>query len=143
MTDEYFMKIAIEEAEKAFDIDEVPVGCVIVLNGSIIAKAFNKVETLKDPTAHAEIMAITQACDMINSKYLKDAVMYVTVEPCMMCIGAIVWSKISRVVYGISDEKSGFSSCVHSFPNSSLKVDGGVLSEDCKILMQTFFSSKR
>lgn len=143
MTDEYYMKQAIEEAKMAFEIDEVPIGCVIVLNDRIIARSFNKVEKLKDPTAHAELMAITQACNLINSKYLNEATLYVTVEPCLMCIGSIVWARIGRVVYGIGEEKSGFSSYVNNLNNPNIKVDGGVLAEECRSLMQTFFSRKR
>lgn len=143
MTDEYYMKLAIEQATMAFDNDEVPIGCVVVLKDRVIAKSFNCVEKLKDSTAHAEIMAITQACNTINSKYLKDATLYVTIEPCIMCMGAIIWSKIGRVVYGAKEEKSGYSSFLDRIPNGNIEIKGGVLSDECRHLIKKFFSSKR
>ena len=105
---EYFMRLALREAHKAFDADEVPVGAALVLNEKIIARAFNQVELLNDPTAHAEILAITAACNSLGAKYLPDATLYVTVEPCLMCCGALYWSKIGQIVYGARDEKNGF-----------------------------------
>src|SRR5436190_21254875 len=108
MTDEYFMMLALKEARKAFDEGEVPVGALVVLNEKIIARGYNQVEKLNDPTAHAEIIALTSAFNYLGSKYLPDATLYVTVEPCLMCTGALYWSKIGNVVYGAEDEKNGY-----------------------------------
>src|SRR5919205_4398262 len=107
-SDEQFMKQALREAQKAFDEDEVPVGAVIVLNDKIIARGYNQVEKLNDCTAHAEIIALTSAFNYLGSKYLPEATIYVTVEPCVMCAGALYWSKIGRIVYGAPDEKNGY-----------------------------------
>ncbi|MER3464826.1 MAG: tRNA-specific adenosine deaminase, partial [Chitinophagaceae bacterium] len=106
--DEQFMRQALALAQKAFDEDEVPVGAVIVTNNKIIARGYNQVEKLADPTAHAEIIALTSAFNLLGSKYLPDATIYITVEPCLMCAGALYWSKIGRIVYGASDEKNGY-----------------------------------
>src|SRR6476661_159597 len=108
MTHEDFMKQALKQAQKAFDEEEVPVGAVIVLNHKIIARGYNQVEKLSDPTAHAEIIALTSAFNFLGSKYLPEATIYITVEPCLMCAGALYWSKIGRVVYGAADEKNGY-----------------------------------
>src|SRR5215218_6520684 len=109
MTDADFMKQALQQAQRAFAEDEVPVGAVIVLNNKIIARGYNQVEKLADPTAHAEIIALTSAFNFLGAKYLPDATIYITVEPCLMCAGALYWSKIGRIVYGASDEKNGTS----------------------------------
>src|SRR5438270_345999 len=108
MDDAFFMKQALQQARLAFEEDEVPVGAVIAVNNKIIARGYNQVEKLNDPTAHAEIIALTSAFNFLGSKYLPDASIYITVEPCLMCAGALYWSKISRVVYGASDEKNGY-----------------------------------
>src|SRR3954447_97067 len=108
MTDEDFMKQALAQAQRAFDEDEVPVGAVVVMNNRIISRGYNQVETLADPTAHAEIIALTSAFNFLGSKYLPDATIYITVEPCLMCAGALYWSKIGRIVYGASDPKNGY-----------------------------------
>ena len=108
MTDEYYMMLALKEARKAFDEDEVPVGAIIVMNEKVIARGYNQVEKLNDPTAHAEIIALTSAFNFLGAKYLPDATIYISVEPCLMCAGALYWSKIGRIVYGASDEKNGF-----------------------------------
>src|SRR5215216_6308347 len=108
MNDEDFMRHALNQAQKAFDEDEVPVGAVIVMNNKIIARGYNQVEKLKDPTAHAEIIALTSAFNFLGSKYLPEATIYITVEPCVMCAGAMYWSKIGKVVYGAADEKNGY-----------------------------------
>src|SRR5690606_10225200 len=108
MTDEYFMMMALKEARKAFEEGEVPVGAVIVMNEKVIARGYNQVEKLNDPTAHAEIIALTSAFNFLGAKYLPNAAIYISVEPCLMCAGALYWSKISRVVYGAADEKNGF-----------------------------------
>jgi len=143
--DEYFMRIALQQAEYAFEDDEVPVGAVVVLNNKIIARAHNQVERLNDPTAHAEMIALTSAFNYLGSKYLPEAVLYVTVEPCLMCCGAMYWGKIGRVVYGCSDEKNGYKHITEDnwpfHPKTSLTQ--GVLEEECALLMKTFFRNKR
>jgi tRNA(adenine34) deaminase len=143
--DEHFMRQALLEAQYAFDEDEVPVGAVIVMNNKIIARGRNSVEKLNDPTAHAEILAITSACNYLGAKYLPDATLYVTVEPCHMCAGALYWSKLSRIVFGAPDVKNGYE---HFFgdrnpfhPKTSLSY--GVLAHECAQLMKNFFRSKR
>ncbi|MEI6947443.1 tRNA adenosine(34) deaminase TadA [Paraflavisolibacter sp. H34] len=143
--DEYFMKQALRQAQQAFDEDEVPVGAVVVLNNKIISRGYNQVEKLNDPTAHAEVIALTSAFNYLGSKYLPEATLYVTVEPCVMCAGALYWSKIGRVVYGASDEKNGFSRlrpAVSPF-HPKTEVVTGVLQEQCAELMKNFFRSKR
>src|SRR5829696_9135950 len=153
MNDEYFMKQALNQAQKAFDEDEVPVGAVIVMNNKIIARGYNQVEKLKDPTAHAEIIALTSAFNFLGSKYLPEATIYITVEPCLMCAGALYWSKIGRIVYGASDEKNGYLRWVSS-PNGGGRegaspfhpkttLSHGVLKDDCATLMKSFFQQKR
>src|SRR5829696_8729218 len=109
MTDEYYMMMALKEARRAFDAGEVPVGAVILQQGKVIGKGYNQVEQLTDPTAHAEIIALTSAFNYLGSKYLPDATIYITIEPCLMCAGALYWSKIKRIVYGAQDEKNGYS----------------------------------
>jgi tRNA(adenine34) deaminase len=145
MNDDYFMKQALVQAQRAFNEDEVPVGAVVVVNEKIIARGYNQVEKLADPTAHAEIIALTSAFNYLGSKYLPDATLYVTVEPCVMCAGALYWSKIGRVVYGASDDKNGFSRvkpAVSPF-HPKTEVVNGVLQEECSQLMKDFFAQKR
>lgn len=139
------MKQALREAQKAFEEDEVPVGAVVVMNERIIARGCNQVEKLNDSTAHAEIIALTAAFNFLGSKYLPEATLYVTVEPCVMCSGALYWSKIGRVVYGTADEKNGYR---HITGNTSpfhpkTIVEYGVLAEECAMLMKDFFRRKR
>ena len=145
-TDEYFMKQALKEAQKAFDEDEVPVGAVVVMNNKIIARGYNQVEKLNDSTAHAEILAITSAFNFLGSKYLQDAILYVTVEPCVMCSGALYWSKIGKVIYGADDEKNGFKRITNKeatpFHPKTI-VQPGILKEECAQLMKDFFKAKR
>ncbi|MEO8110309.1 MAG: nucleoside deaminase [Ginsengibacter sp.] len=151
MTDQYFMQQAIKEGLKAFDVDEVPIGAVIVMQNKIIARGYNQVETLNDSTAHAEIIALTSAFNYLGSKYLPDATIYVTIEPCTMCCGALYWSKIARVVYGAADPKhGGLSGFVKNDAkkNSTLlhpktEVTSGIYSEECASMMKDFFKSKR
>jgi tRNA(adenine34) deaminase len=151
MNDEYFMKQALKEAQKAFDEDEVPIGAVIVQNNRIIAKGYNQVEKLNDSTAHAEIIALTAAFNFLGSKYLPDATLYVTIEPCVMCSGALYWSKIGKVIYGANDEKNGsITPLAGTLPHKDnwpyhpkTLVAGGVLQEDCATLIKTFFKKKR
>lgn len=145
MTDEQYMQLAIQEAQKAFDKDEVPIGAILVMNNKIIAKAHNQVELLNDSTAHAEILALTTAFNYLGSKYLPDAVLYVTVEPCLMCSGALYWSKIGRVVFGAYDDKNSYRRATGSNNpfHPKTKIDGGILEEECSQLMKDFFKAKR
>jgi tRNA(adenine34) deaminase len=142
-TDESFMKAALAEAEKALGRDEVPVGAVIVCKGMIIARAHNLTETLNDPTAHAEMQAITAATAYLGGKYLKDCTIYVTVEPCPMCASALGWSQVSALVYGCADEKKGFTLIPAKLLQPSTKVTAGILEKECSKLMKGFFRSKR
>lgn len=146
MTDAYYMLQALAEAENAFDKDEVPVGAIIVCGDRIIARSHNLTETLHDVTAHAEIMAITAASEALGSKYLPDCTLYVTVEPCIMCAGALGWSQIGRIVYGASDPKKGFTRfCGEGLTPLHPKtiVTGGVLGEECSEIISEFFRKKR
>ena len=145
MTDEYFMKQALKEAQLAYDEGEVHVGAVVVMDGKMIARGYNMVEKLNDPTAHAEMIALTSAFCQIGAKYLPDATLYVTVEPCLMCAGALYWSKITRIVWGADDEKNGHQRITKAeFPfHQKAQVTKGVLKEDCAQLMKDFFASKR
>ena len=145
MTDEHYMKIAIAEAQKAFDKDEVPIGAVVVLQDKIIARAHNQVELLNDSTAHAEILALTTAYQFLGSKYLPEATLYVTVEPCLMCCGALYWSKIGRIVFGAYDEKNSYRrSTGNNNPfHPKTEIVGGVMEEDCAGLMKEFFKKLR
>ena len=145
MTDEHFMKQALREAQKAFEEDEVPVGAVVVMNERIIARGYNQVEKLNDSTAHAEIIALTAAFNFLGSKYLPDATLYVTVEPCVMCSGALYWSKIGRVVYGTADEKNGYRHTTGSNSPFHPKtiVESGLMADECAALMKNFFKQKR
>jgi tRNA(adenine34) deaminase len=145
MDDEFFLKHALKQASVAFEEDEVPVGAVIVVNGKIIARGYNQVEKLNDPTAHAEIIALTSAFHFLGSKYLPEASIYITVEPCLMCAGALYWSKIGRIIYGAPDEKNGYRRSTQKIspfhPKSEIR--SGVLEEECAYLMKAFFRSKR
>jgi tRNA(adenine34) deaminase len=135
---------ALKEARKAFEIDEVPVGAVLVVNNFIIARGYNQVEQLTDSTAHAEIIALTSAYADQSIKYIPDATLYVTLEPCLMCAGALRWGKIGNIVFGAFDEKNGASSFTKKSPyHEKALVTGGVLAEECASLMKEFFQSKR
>jgi tRNA(adenine34) deaminase len=145
MNDEYFMRQALAQAQNAFDEDEVPIGAVVVINNKIIARGYNQVEKLQDPTAHAEIIALTSAFNHLGSKYLPDATIYITIEPCLMCAGAMYWSKIGRIMYGASDEKNGY---LHTTKENSpfhpkTELVKGVLEDECAALIKTFFKQKR
>jgi len=142
-TDEYFMKEALKEAQKAYDADEVPIGAVIVCDNKIIARAHNLTERLNDVTAHAEMQAITSAANYIGGKYLDECVLYVTIEPCPMCAGALSWSQVSKVVYGAKDEKKGFSKIDHQMLHPKTRVFDGVLQNECAEIMKKFFREKR
>ena len=142
MTDIYYMQQALKEARYAFDEGEIPIGAVVVCNGSIIARTHNLTERLKDVTAHAEIMAITSAANYLGGKYLTDCTLYVTLEPCVMCAGALSWAQIGRIVFGAADEKRGFSR-IDGILHPKTDVVGGVMSGECKELIQNFFAAKR
>lgn len=146
--DEYFMRLAIEEAVKAYDVEEVPVGAVVVKDDAVISKAFNMRETLNDATAHAEVLAVQRACIALNSWRLLDCTLYVTVEPCPMCAGALVNARVKRIVYGIPDLKGGACGSIINIVNNPslnhrIEITGGVLEDECKKLMQDFFKKRR
>ena len=145
MTDEQFMQMALNEAQLAYEKEEVPVGAIVVMNNRIIARAHNQVELLNDSTAHAEILALTTAYNFLGSKYLPDAALFVTVEPCLMCSGALYWSKIGRIVFGASDDKNSYRRCTGSNSPFHPKtiISGGVLAEPCAQLMKDFFKARR
>ena len=139
-----FMRAALDEAQQAFDADEIPIGAVVVCQGRIIGRGHNLTEMLNDVTAHAEMQAITAAANTLGGKYLQECTLYVTVEPCMMCAGAIGWSQLSRIVYGASDDKRGYSVFTNRHPfHPKATITPGVLADECKELMQRFFKSKR
>jgi tRNA(adenine34) deaminase len=155
MTDEYFMLQALKEAKKAYDEGEVPVGAISTLNGKIISRGHNQVERLNDPTAHAEIIALTSAFNFLGSKYLPEATIYITIEPCLMCTGALYWSKIQKVVYGAADTKNGYRKYVTPCPSleeigiaprpfhpKTIVIDG-ILPDECATLMKDFFKERR
>lgn len=141
--DEYFMKRAFSEALLAFDEGEVPVGVVVVANQKIIARAHNLTETLNDVTAHAEMQAITAAANLLGGKYLNDCTLYVTLEPCTMCAGALAWAQIGKVVFGAYDEKRGYKKLAANAMHPKTEVIGGILETECSELIQEFFRSKR
>ena len=141
--DEKFMRKALDEARIAFDRDEVPIGAVIVSHGRVIARAHNMTEALTDVTAHAEMQAITSATSFLGGKYLTDCTLYVTVEPCLMCAGAIGWTQMPRVVYGAPDDKRGYHTYTASPFHKKTTVTAGVLEAECAALMTEFFKNKR
>lgn len=143
MTDTDFMKMALVEAQKAYDEDEVPIGAIIVCKGRVIARAHNLTEMLNDVTAHAEMQAITAAASNIGGKYLTDCTLYVTVEPCPMCAGAIAWAQLSRLVYGAEDEKRGYHRYAPDVLHPKTEVVRGVCADEATALMKKFFAAKR
>ena len=145
MTDEYYMYQAIKEAKKAFDDGEVPVGAVVVMEDRVISRGHNQTERLNDPTAHGEIIALTSAFNFLGSKYLPLASIYITVEPCLMCAGALYWSKIARIVWGADDEKNGHKRITQAnWPfHPKTEVVKGILKEECGRLMKDFFKARR
>ena len=163
MTHEYFMKHALREAQNAYDEEEVPIGAIIVMHNKIIARGYNQVEKLNDSTAHAEIIALTSAFNFLGSKYLPEATLYVTIEPCIMCAGALYWSKVGTIVYGANDEKNGYKKFIpDSFLSNSLTYDygnneaitsepfhpktiiiKGIIKEECAALLRNFFKARR
>ncbi len=138
-----FMRKALQEAQQAFDEGEIPIGAVVVCQGRVIARAHNLTETLHDVTAHAEMQAVTAAANELGGKYLTDCTLYVTVEPCTMCAGALGWSQIPRIVYGCPDEKRGYTLYAPRALHPKCTVTGGVLEQECRQLMQDFFRSRR
>jgi len=141
--DENFMRQALREAENALHKNEIPVGAVVVCNGSVIARAHNLTETLNDVTAHAEMQAITSAANYLGGKYLIDCTLYVTLEPCAMCAAALGWSQISRIVFGIADEKRGYSNFSKYILHKKTEIQGGILQDECKKILQEFFRKLR
>lgn len=141
--DAYYMGLALKQAERALEEEEIPVGAVVVCQGKIIAKAYNQTEVLTDVTAHAEMIAITSAAQTIGAKYLKDCTLYVTLEPCLMCAGAIYWSQLGRLVFGASEEKRGFQQLGTRILHPKTEVLGGVLAQESESLLKEFFSMRR
>jgi len=149
-SDEYFMREALKEAQRAFDADEVPVGAVVVCNNQIIARAHNLTETLNDVTAHAEMQAFTSASNFLGGKYLDECVLYVTLEPCIMCAGAAGWAQLGRLVFGAFDKQKGYTSIQGNLPagkagilHPKTKIHSGILYEECAALIKEFFKGKR
>ena len=145
MNDEFYMQHALREAEKAYAEGEVPVGAIVVIRDKIIARGYNQVEKLNDPTAHAEIIALTSAFNYLGAKYLPDATLFVTVEPCLMCTGAMYWSKLGRIVWGADDEKNGHARITGAnWPfHPKTIVEKGILADECAALMKAFFRERR
>lgn len=142
-TDAHFMRQALQQAEQALEEGEIPIGAVIVSQYRIIGKGYNQTERLQDPTAHAELLAITAACDHLGSKYLPDCTLFVTIEPCAMCAGALRWAQIGRVVFGASEPKSGCQQYSPSLLHPRTEIAGGIMAADCAALMQAFFQRRR
>lgn len=142
-TDEKFMRLALNEARKALDEGEVPIGAVVVADGAVVGRGHNLVETLADPTAHAEMQALTAAASTLGGKYLQGCTIYVTVEPCIMCAGAIGWAQASRVVWGADDPKKGYRCYTQSVFHPKTTVESGILAEECEALMSSFFAGLR
>lgn len=140
---EQYMREALKEAKRAFDLDEVPIGAVVVCKNRIISRAHNLTEQLTDPTAHAEMQAITAATNYLGGKYLTDCTLYVTIEPCPMCAGALYWSQISQIVFGANDPKKGYSTISDKLLHQKTQVISGILSDECEKLMRMFFEKKR
>ena len=143
MTDEYYMRQALQEAHKALSAEEVPIGAVIVCRGQIIARGHNLTERLHDVTAHAEMQAITAATEYLGGKYLTDCTLYVTIEPCIMCAGALGWAQLQRLVYGAADEKRGYQRFAPQALHPKAEVVSGVMADECSDLMKRFFSQRR
>ncbi len=141
--DEHFMRLALNEAKKAYDAQEIPIGAVVVCKGKVIGRGYNLTEQLNDVTAHAEMQAFTAAAQTLGGKYLKDCTLYVTIEPCVMCAGASYWTQISRIVYGAKEEKRGFTKISQNLLHPKTLLTGGILAEECGSLMTAFFVNKR
>ena len=145
-TDEYYMKQALKEAQKAYDDGEVPIGAIIVMQDKIIARAYNQVEKLNDSTAHAEIIALTSAYNFLGAKYLPEGALYVTIEPCLMCAGALYWSKIGKIVYAAADEKNGYRKYTSTNKNPfhpKTEIISGICKDECATLIKEFFKARR
>lgn len=140
---DYFMNQAIKLAQKAFEEDEVPIGCVVVVNNKIIGKGYNQTERLKDPTAHAEMLAITAATNYLGAKYLEECTVYVTIEPCTMCAGALFWTRPQLIIYGASEPKVGFTLHQKPIVHPKTTIINGVLADKCRELMTSFFQKRR
>ena len=141
--DNYYMRQALAEARQAMEADEIPIGAVVVCQGDVIGRGHNLTERLRDVTAHAEMQAITAAADQLGGKYLQDCTLYVTVEPCVMCAGALGWSQIGRIVFGCGDERRGYQRIAPAALHPKTQVIGGVLEDECRQLMLDFFRKKR
>ncbi len=142
-TDQYFMKQALQQAKEALAKDEIPVGALVVSEGTIIAKAHNLTQTLNDVTAHAEMLAITSAAEQMGGKYLNNCTLYVTLEPCTMCAGALNWAQVGRIVFGAQDEKRGYQRLTPNPLHPKTTVTGGILEEECRHIVKQFFSLRR
>jgi len=145
-SDEYYMRQALKEAQKAYDDGEVPIGAVIVMQDKIIARAYNQVEKLNDSTAHAEIIALTSAYNFLGAKYLPEGTLYVTIEPCLMCAGALYWSKIGKIVYAAADEKNGYRKYTRANKNPfhpKTEIISGICKDECATLIKEFFKARR
>ena len=142
-SDEYFMRQALAEAALAYEAGEVPIGAVVVCRGQIIARAHNEVERLSDPTAHAEVLAVTAATEYMGSKFLPDCQLYVTVEPCVMCAGALFWARLGEIIYGAGEEKFGYRHYAPDLFPRRAKICGGLLADEARELMQRFFAARR
>jgi tRNA(adenine34) deaminase len=140
---EKFMRMALKQAQLAYDDGEIPVGAVVVCNNKLISKGYNQMQRLNDPTAHSEMIAITAACNYFGAKYLPDCTLYVTIEPCVMCAGAIKWSQISTIVYGSSDSKAGFGVLTRDLFSKKIRIIPGILETECRELMLSFFDELR
>ena len=141
--DEKYMREALNEAHEALQADEIPIGAVVVANGRVIGRGHNLTETLHDVTAHAEMQAITAASEFLGGKYLKDCTLYVTVEPCVMCAGALGWAQLPRIVFGCRDEKRGYQRYAPQALHPKATITGGILEEECRLLMTEFFKERR
>lgn len=143
LSDEHFMKKALQEAQTAYEAGEIPVGAVVVCQNQIIARAHNQTELLNDVTAHAEMLALTAAANHLGSKYLRDCTLYVTLEPCVMCAGALYWGQLGRLVYGAPDEKRGYLKQGNQLLHPKTKIEYGVLQEESQLLLKAFFRQRR
>ena len=143
LSDDFFMKQALAEAHKAYEEGEIPVGAVVVCDNRVIARAHNQTERLNDVTAHAEIIALTAAADYLGSKYLDECILYVTLEPCVMCAGALAWAQLGRLVYAASDDKRGFMRFGKELLHPKTKLELGIMQDDCGDLIKRFFKEKR
>lgn len=145
MTDEHFMRLALREAQLAYEEEEIPIGAVVVINKQVIARGRNMTERLKDPTAHAEMIALTSAFNHLGSKYLPEASLYVTIEPCLMCAGAIYWGKLGRIIFGAADEKNGYKKTTgqNSPFHPKTELVHSILADECASLMKEFFRRRR